>query len=207
MSETWPTGAPTNARTGLASERLDMIAVTVGRGQKKPQGELVELDENNPVASLGLLLSRHTGIETWWSGAIFNDHHRSNDRWVSQQVIGIDVDFHDALEQHAPLTEEARSALTAALPSAPCTWTHLTPRGARLVVLLDTPIIDRLVYPMAWSSLTAHLARWVPKIAVGCLRIDDTCRDLARYFWTPRATVGGFSRSSCATVGGELRVQ
>lgn len=170
------------------------LAITIGRGKRKPQGELVELDESSPAESLGLLLSQHVGVEAWWSGAVFTEHYRHSDRWISQQVVGVDVDYHDSLNQHSPLTEEARLALVAHLPSAPCTWAHLTPRGARLVVLLDTPIIDQLMYPLAWSSLTAHLTRWLPKLTAGYLRIDDTCRDLARYFWTPRATVDGVVR-------------
>jgi len=170
------------------------LAITVGRGQKRPQGELIELDEKNAVDSLGQALSEHTGIEAWWSGGIFLNCHRSIERWLSQQIIGVDVDYHDPLDQHAPLTDEARESLAGALPKAPCTWGHLTPRGARLVVLLDTPIIDRLMYPLAWSSLIAHLGQWLPKIEVGTLRIDQQCRDLARYFWSPRATVGGVAR-------------
>lgn len=171
-----------------------MIALTIGRGKKRPQGEPVELDESNPTAALGFLLSQHTGIEAWWSGAVFTDHHRSNDRWVSQQVIGVDIDYHDTLGQHAPLTEEARTALRTTIHPALCAWAHLTPRGARLITILDSPIVDRIMYPLAWASLTTRLSRWVPKVSTGSLRIDDTCRDLARYFWSPRATIDGVVR-------------
>jgi len=170
------------------------LSVTIGRGKKRPQGELVELDDSSPAASLGLLLSQHTGIEAWWSGATFTDNHRSNDRWISQQIIGVDVDYHDTLGQHAFLTEEARKALRTAIPSALCAWAHLTPRGARLITILDSPVVDRGMYPLAWASLTTRFSRWVPKVSTGSLRIDNTCRDLARYFWSPRATIDGFVR-------------
>ena len=173
-----------------------MTALTFGQGKRRPQGQLVELDSSDLRGSLKSLLVDHTGVETWWSGAVFNDNYRQNDRWISQQVIGLDVDYSDPIGQHAPLTDEARQVLVAAFPGAPCAFAHLTPRGARLIVVLDKPIVDRLMFPLAWSSLHAHLSLWVPRVEVGSLEIDKTCRDLARYFWAPRATVDGVARGN-----------
>jgi len=171
-----------------------MCLLTVGRGQKRPQGELVELDDDDLTSSLDRVLSQHTGIEAWWSGGIFADNRRSIDRWLKQQIIGVDIDHSDALGQHAELSDEARQALLGALPAAPCALAHLTPRGARLIVALDAPIVDRLAYPRVWKSITDAIVPWIPKLTIGSLALDVACRDLARYFWSPRATVGGVVR-------------
>jgi hypothetical protein len=171
-------------------------SITCGRGKRRPQGELVELDEGDLVSSLGLFLSQHAGDDAWWSGANFTDHYRHGDRWISQQVIGLDVDYRDAVGQHAPLPPPTVEILSEALPHSPCAWAHLTPRGARLVVLLDTPIVDQLVFPLAWQALHARVLPWVPSVEVGSLELDHTCRDLARYFWSPHATIAGAQRQA-----------
>lgn len=171
-----------------------MVAITLGCGRRKPQGQLAELSDTDLIDSLGRTLVLHAGTETWWSGATFTGNYRSDDRWLCQQVIGLDIDHYDTLGQHAPLSEEAAQVLRETLPQAPCTWTHMTPRGARLIVLLDKPIIDQLMYPLAWQALCTRIAPWVPKLPVGSLRIDETCKDLSRFFWAPRATVAGIAR-------------
>lgn len=170
---------------------MQRAAITLGRGKKRPQGELVEFDT---YEDLDRILALHTGVEAWWSGGIFTENKRGNDRWLSQHVIGLDIDHHDHIGQHTPLTELARQQLEAALPNAPVSGCHITPRGARLVVLLTTPIVDPVAFPIAWASMRAKVMTWLPKIEVGSLRVDEACRDLARYFWAPRATVGGIVR-------------
>jgi hypothetical protein len=171
-------------------------AITFGRGKRRPQGALLELDEGDLVSSLGLFLENHLGEDAWWSGAVYTGDYRHGDKWISQRVIGLDVDYLDAVGQHAPLNEPATEALSDALPLAPCTWGHLTPRGARLVVLVDAPIIDRLAFPLAWQALYTRLSQWVPKVEIGKLEIDRTCRDLARYFWSPKATIADAVREA-----------
>lgn len=172
------------------------IVLTVGRGRRRPMGARVEIDPTSPVDALGLALSLHDGEDGWWSGGAFVDDRRANDRWCAQQVLSVDVDHHDPLGQHAPLTDEATATLVEALRVAPCTLWHLTPRGARLVFLLDVPIVDKATYARAWKSLAARWSAWCPRLSLGELRVDDQCKDLARFYFTPNATVDGIRRDS-----------
>lgn len=172
---------------------MQHAAITLGRGKREARGKRVELGSDVGI-SLAEVLSEHTGVEAWWSGGIFNNNHRTNDTWIGQQVLGIDVDHLDHLGQHAFLTPEARQTLEAELPKAPCAWRHLTPRGARLIFVLDTPIVDERFFPSVWKWFLQQAFQWVPKLEVGSFHIDPSCKDFARFFWAPLATVGGIAR-------------
>lgn len=172
---------------------MQRAAITLGRGKYEAHGDVAELG-NDVVTSIAELLSEHTGVEAWWSGGVFRDNHRTNETWIAQQIIGIDVDHHDPLGQHAPLSPEASQLLRQQLPLAPSTWQHPTPRGARLIFVLDEPVIDERLFPMAWQWCREQALSWLPNLEVGSLRIDPSCKDLARFFWAPLATVGGIAR-------------
>lgn len=166
-------------------------------GTKKPKAEgfRIELDPLAPIESLGLFLCLHQGIDAWWSCATYTDDYRKNENWQSQIALSVDIDHHDTLGQHAPLSEEARKLLEEAFPRAPGTWGHQTPSGARVIAFLDQPIVDASVYTRVWEAFVARVSVWCPRLSVGELRVDTTCGDLARFYYTPRSTAKGVKRN------------
>jgi len=172
---------------GIDAARLDAFAaVTIGRGLRRPGGDLFNISEA-PFEMLRIALEEHDGPEAWWSPGIFQDAKRSNDRWRAQFVMVVDVDHEDAMGQHTAPEEPLD------LAGAPCSYAHTTPRGARLVFLLDRPIVDKASYPRAWASIVERAERWLQQPG---FVVDKQCKDLARFYWTPRATVEGFSRNA-----------
>lgn len=172
-------------------------AITIGRGLRRPQGERVELDPADPVHALGLMLSHHDGLEAWWSAGVFDGDRRSNDRWRAQHVIAIDVDYHDELGQHALAPEPLN------LAGVPCSLAHPTPRGARLLAWLSAPIVDPKAYPRAWAALAERVEGWLAGRSGWA--VDRQTKDLARFFWTPRAEVDGHARAA-EIVSGDVPV-
>jgi hypothetical protein len=172
-------------------------------GAKKPKAEgfRIELDPSAPIESLGLFLSLHQGRDAWWACATYTNDYRENENWQNQIALSVDLDHHDALGQHAPLSDEARKLLEEALPTAPGTWSHLTPSGARVIALLDQPIVDASVYPRVWGAFIERVRAWCPSLTVGELRVDTACKDLARFYYTPRATAKGVKRDNDLVAG------
>lgn len=177
---------------GIDTARLDAFAaVTIGNGLRRPGGDLFNISEA-PLEMLRVMLETHDGAEAWWSPGIFADARRSNDRWRAQFVMVVDVDFEDAMGQHVapdvPLD----------IAGAPCTHAHATPRGARLIFLLDQPIVDRAAYPRAWAAIVERAQAWLTQPG---FVVDKQCKDLARFYWTPRAHVEGVARSAELVTG------
>lgn len=179
---------------GIDAARLDAFAaVTIGRGLKRPGGDLFNISES-PGEMLRIALEQHDGPEAWWSPGIFADARRSNDRWRAQFVMVVDVDYEDAMGQHVAPPEPLD------LTGAPCALAHVTPRGARLIFLLDRPIVDRAAYPRAWAAIVERAERWLSQPG---FVVDKQCKDLARFYWTPRATVESSPRTAALVLGSE----
>jgi len=172
---------------GIDAARLDAFAaVTIGRGLRRPGGDLFNISDA-PLEMLRIMLEGHDGDQAWWSPGVFQDARRSNDRWRAQFCMVVDVDFEDAMGQHVEPPEPLE------LKGAPCTYAHVTPRGARLIFLLDKPLVDRASYPRAWSTIVDITQRWLTSPG---FVVDKQCKDLARFYWTPRALVDGVQRSA-----------
>lgn len=172
--------------SALGELGAEFASITVGRGLRRPAGEPCNISAA-PLELLRVVLEQHDGDEAWWSPGIFADAKRSNANWRAQFVMAVDIDAEDPLGQHVepdvPLDFEG----------VPCTYAHATPRGARLVFLLDRPILDRDAYPRAWLELVKRVESWLTQPGFA---VDRQCKDLARFYWTPRATVSGHARNA-----------
>ena len=120
-------------------------AITVGQGKKEPQGRIVLLVGADPVTALQVALDGQAAKpERWWSTHVWREAYRGTDRWLSACAIGVDVDYQDDSGNHTetPADIAAQLAGLAAAGKVPGNLFHLTPRGARIVYVLDVPTGD-----------------------------------------------------------------
>lgn len=182
---------------GAAEGRIEL---TYGKGRTRARGARVELDPTAPVDALGVFLAEHVGDDAWIAPATYRGDHRKQPNWQAQRVLSLDIDYYDDLGQHAALRGVDRTAVEAWLPSSPCTWGHVTPRGARLYFLLDVSIVDAAAVVRAQSELARRLV--LPSLERGQLVIDQKCvKDGARFYFAPRATVDGVERATEIVAG------
>jgi len=192
-----PNSHPVEAYEGAITGR----AITLGAGKDRPQGWRVELTGED-VRAFADAISAHVGDEAWWSVSTFDGDYRNGENWRAATAIALDLDYHNAKGEHAAIPTGVASRAIDALGDLP-NLIHNTPRGLRVVLLLETPITDHEAFA------TARLgAAQVVGGALGTLvrereglRIDPTVtNDRARLLYTPRATVDGSVRR------GEVRV-
>ena len=177
--------------------------VTLGLGVRRPQGRRVALDPADPVTDLARILNQHRGDEAWWSPSVFDCDHRSDASWQCATVLGVDVDFHRD-GKHVEVSAEALQCV--ARLTLPGTLWHPTPRGLRVVGLLDQTIVEASKYEHAATVFAGEVAN-----ALSCVRglhVDfGASADHARLLFTPRATARGVERSAEITViGGTVSV-
>lgn len=187
------------------------VHVTVGDGVRAPQGRRVEVSRNPD--SLADLLGRGL-VESWWSGHLWTGDYRLKDRWERAGVIAIDVDGTWREKELRPgkkrldraeVPEEAHAQFLERLVSD---WSgrwslaHTTPRGARLVWILEEDLTDRGAIDGAIRLCSALAGGVIAGILVdgGEYEVDTKANaDLARLYYTPTAEVGGVVR---APIGG-----
>ncbi len=111
-----------------------------------------------------------------WSPHTWHDDKRGKGNWEAASCIALDLDYSDADGTHTATPADAVERYAAALRELPPVLaagevlSHHTPRGARLVLLLDAPITDRELYARAATAtgvqvrwgLVAHGLRWGP---------------------------------------------
>ena len=149
----------------------------------------------------------------WWSPLTWEPDTRKKDTWEAAAAIAVDLDFGAMvwdvatgreLQKHTEAPQESREALErAGLPG--CLFHH-TPRGARLVFVLQPPITDPDEYERAYAG-ACEVSRRVLECA-GLLAgrdkagyaADPATDDLARCFYTPCALVDGKQRNAAVEV-------
>jgi RecA-family ATPase len=181
-----------------------VFAVSVGRGltTKEWRRVGVELDGWGAEA-LTSELERLTGDAWLWSAHTWRDDERGRATWEAASCLALDLDYADASGAHAHVPDETRPLFDAALRTLPPelatgeVLAHHTPRGARVVLLLDAPITDRELYARAATATNELVARWLGDALLladkgvgraGYTVDEGALLDLARVLWAPNAT-------------------
>jgi hypothetical protein len=178
--------------------------ITLGLGVRHPKGRRVALAPLDTVADLARTLDEHQGDEAWWSPSVFDGDHRCDAGWQRATVLGVDVDYHDGDGKHVEVpTDAIQRVAQLALPG---TLWHPTPRGLRIVALLDETIVDAPRYEQVASAFAAQVADALT--GVSGLNVDfGASADHARLLFTPRSTARGVERSAeTIVIGGTVSV-
>lgn len=176
------------------------LAITIGRGRKRPRGRLVPFVEDvSPARALLAILDSQKETEAWWSQHTWKDNHRNSPGWLSASAVGVDMDYRDLEDNHvAPPPELATLALQCAMEGKlPGSLFHLTPRGFRLVFMFPAPVVDRDVYQRTARGCGALAQQAVRQCKLLGYTLDEgALLDFARFLYSPRAAVDGIQRDA-----------
>lgn len=140
--------------------------------------------------------------EAWWSPHTWEGDSRSGRRWVAACAVALDLDFHDLRGRHAEPPPPARAKLRAALSNTTGNLFHDTPRGARIVFMLERPCSDRETYVRAASGAAGLVTCLLiaqdlaPRAGQAGFAVDPAVKDFARFLYAPRAIVHGHARDA-----------
>lgn len=144
------------------------------------------------VRDLAIFIGRLTGTEAWWSGHLWAEDTRRVANWRSSQVIVVDVDWHQD-DRHAEPPDDVREQVV----QIDCSLWHHTPRGLRVVYVLDLAVGDATRVQLLQKAAARRIT--LSGLPEG-YRVDEQATDLARLVYAPRATVAGVERSADVAV-------
>jgi hypothetical protein len=195
---------PIHRTAKVMPPQLAIHVVTVSTGPRtNTAGTRVPAAGANTVAALAdALRDIPASPEAWWSPHTWDGDRRSGRRWVAACAVALDLDFHDVQGRHAEPTPDARRALRVAIDGGTGNLFHDTPRGARIVFVLDAPTMDREAYTQAANGAASLMTRVLEAHDLGSsmgqsgYAVDHSAKDFARFLYAPRSIVHGRARSA-----------
>jgi len=137
----------------------------------------------------------------WWSPHVWRQDRRLGDDWESSSMVVFDLDHEPIPGQHASLTDDVRKSVLASPPSCGNVW-HFSPRGMRVVFLLQEVCRDRAEYAKIARGASRLIQKWIdsnPSLSV--LKNDPSVfKDYARLVYPPNAVISGVSRAADVVV-------
>lgn len=173
------------------------LTFTVGAGVTRHKGheitctlpELAQVLNAQPLAREG-----------WWSLSRFRDNYVEDKCWQSSQGVLVDVDT-EPHDRPFPFTlDDLRSAARAAGAPCPANMVHMSPRGFRLVYVLDAPVAVVAEWLSAAKGAVQLTLAWMGKLgplAEG-LKVDPCSLKHSQLFFRPRALVEDHLRDHLA---------
>lgn len=133
----------------------------------------------------------------WWSPHVWRQDRRLGDDWESSAMVVFDLDHEPVPGQHAPLSDEVRHAVLRNPPVYGNVW-HFSPRGMRIVFLLQDTCTDKQEYAKIARGAASLVERWLNSAPeLGALKNDPAVfKDYARLIYPPNAVISGVSRSA-----------
>ncbi len=186
-----------------ALPRTGVLALTSSAGPRtNPVGRRSAALTSRPVRALAELLEAlPAGKEAWWSPNLWRGDRRAAKRWEQSFAVVLDLDYHDEAGRHARVPEDARRALDSAR-ELPINIFHETPRGARLVIVLEHAVCEPELFERATAGAIEGIEAALCAAGLQAqpgragFEVDGAATDLARFFYTPRATVSGQRRQA-----------
>ena len=194
----------------LVAPSVAVYTITVSQGPKNnPVGKrssALALTAGVVRALAALLEGLPSAIESWWSPHTWERDRRSGRGWVAACAVVLDLDFHDDKNRHSEPASAVRNELRAANSSAAGNLFHDTPRGARIVFVLDRPTSNREAYTQAVSGAAALVSSVLEAHDLhSCAQhagfaVDPAVKDFARFLYAPRAIVDDQARDAAIVV-------
>ena len=153
-----------------------------------------------------IIASQPPAVESWWSMAVFKNQRRSAKNWVLGHGFVIDLDYKNEDGEHAAPPDAARQAMMSAAFTNDfgANIFHETPRGARLIYVLDHPVDNADVWKSASKAVAKQAAKVLANAALSPdnrgnngYEIDDSvAKDCAKLIYLPNAVVNGKPRQA-----------
>lgn len=181
-----------------------MMNLTIGQGVDNPQGKSLDI-ARNAEDLMKTLTALPSQSEAWWSLHSWRGGRRSQANWEKSEGLIVDLDYkaptRESLGKFIHTTpptehvEQFRNMLQLKLLHG--NLAHLTPRGARIVLLFAEALTDAAEYE-AYAKVYADILTATLKIhALEAYAVDfPALNDVARLYYTPNAVVKGVVRNS-----------
>lgn len=174
-------------------------AISCAAGKLNTQAKRVALTETDRLveALKQAIESIPPQPEAWWSGHCW-DGGRSIEHWTQSSAIVLDVDYYDQDGNHTETTEAAALAFAdvAANGDLPGNLYHGTPRGVRLVFLLQRPEQDPQKVDRAAAGAVELAENAIREHQLEGYHVDRSATDRARLYYAPRSVVDGIQRNA-----------
>lgn len=171
------------------------VRVSFGRGDNVKR--VIRVGSYSRLDLFCAEIEGHVGKEAWISLHEWDSGERSGAGWSRACGVGVDIDCHDGIGggKASPSAEQRAEVFEAASRGEISgNAIYATPHGYRLIFVFARPCEDRAIFlatrDAAFAAAAADFARWAD------LEVDSATRDLARFFYTPCATVKGESRQA-----------
>lgn len=173
-----------------AVPRTVLLRITISPGPRtNPRGTrssaLAVL--SNAVSAYAELLVPLPGAQPWWSPHAWEHDTRSSKRWAQASAVVIDIDHLDPAGKHTPPAAELAAGLAEA--DLPGSIFFPTPRGARLLFVLDCAQTDRDAYTKAVNGAAVLVSDALERLGFLAQKgeagyvVDRAATDLARIFF------------------------
>lgn len=153
-----------------------------------------------------LLSTQPPATDSWWSMAVFKNRRRSAKNWALSHGFVVDLDYQNEQGEHAAPPASARTVmLSAALENGfAANLFHETPRGCRLLYVLDEPVMSLDV----WKAASKSVAKMVEKVLSEAALLPDSTgkngyeidstvvSDGAKLIYLPNSIVRGTQRQA-----------
>ena len=141
---------------------------------------------------LGNIPPRAQNWNPWWSPHVFDRCTRSQKLWLSSAVICFDLDNEPTPGAHVALTPELMRELECNTPTCGNLW-HFTPRGMRLLFVLNEQCKDQDLYLKAAKGAETLVQTWLASApGLEPLKNDSKVfKDCARLLFPPNGLVNG----------------
>jgi P4 family phage/plasmid primase-like protien len=169
------------------------LTVTCGEVKEASFGTPFDLPGSGTATQrLADFLSTTSPRNIWWTPYRWENNHRAADKWLGSWAIVIDIDYHDSNGKHVTIPQELADLVLQLLRegSLPGGIGHLTPRGFRLVVVLEEGVVtDGRLFSEAIVGFAAQVASALRDVDLSQVsdpagfHVDEAAFDLARIFY------------------------
>lgn len=137
----------------------------------------------------------------WWSAHEFTGGYRSQKNWRSSSIVVFDLDYYDDNGVHASIPDHVQALVLGDFLSSANVF-HFTPRGVRVLFVLDRTIANSDEYLAVAEGARVLVQEWLDRLGLSsaerksCLVIDATVyKDLGRLVYPPSARINGEVRN------------
>ena len=178
--------------------------LTIGQGVANPQGKSVDIPKN-AEALAKTLIALPSQPEAWWSLHSWRNGWRSKANWEKSDGLIVDLDY--TVTTPANPTKPIHTT-----PPPDCVQSfrnilqlkllhgnlaHLTPRGARIVLLFEESVTNEAEYASYAKVYADILTATLKTHELSAYTVDfPALKDTARLYFTPNAIVGNVARNS-----------
>lgn len=173
--------------------------LTFGVGLQSTRPIALPLPPGDRVQAVKFLIEQRPPLnESWWSVHLWKTR-RSKNNWVGAHGFVVDIDYEDANGSHSTLPGELQMELLAFAEKIPGNLFHLTPRGCRVVYILNEPCVGAEVWKKLSTKIGQDVENALRPLCAGseALSMDPKVQnDLGRLVYAPNASVNGEQRQA-----------